>query len=59
MCAVVIPNYPSERVQAGTSTGRALGSIVGSNLAAFTAELGGKVTNLQRYLWGKNLTFFF
>ncbi|KAH7930718.1 aldehyde dehydrogenase [Leucogyrophana mollusca] len=27
---------------AGTSTGRALGAIVGSNLAAFTAELGGK-----------------
>jgi len=29
--------------QAGTDTGRALGSIVGANLAAFTAELGGKV----------------
>jgi acyl-CoA reductase-like NAD-dependent aldehyde dehydrogenase len=26
----------------GTATGRALGSIVGGNLAAFTAELGGK-----------------
>jgi hypothetical protein len=30
-------------VKAGTETGRALGSIVGENLAAFTAELGGKV----------------
>jgi acyl-CoA reductase-like NAD-dependent aldehyde dehydrogenase len=30
--------------QAGTSTGRALGSIVGGNLAAYTAELGGKVS---------------
>ncbi|KAJ3741512.1 aldehyde dehydrogenase domain-containing protein [Lentinula detonsa] len=29
-------------VTAGTKTGRALGSIVGSNLAAYTAELGGK-----------------
>ncbi|KAH9056365.1 aldehyde dehydrogenase domain-containing protein [Lactarius vividus] len=29
-------------ITAGTATGRALGSIVGSNLAAFTAELGGK-----------------
>ena len=29
--------------KAGTDTGRALGSIVGGNLAAFTAELGGKV----------------
>ncbi|KAJ8086879.1 hypothetical protein PM082_005704 [Marasmius tenuissimus] len=27
---------------AGTQTGRAIGSIVGSNLASFTAELGGK-----------------
>jgi acyl-CoA reductase-like NAD-dependent aldehyde dehydrogenase len=30
-------------IKAGTETGRALGSIVGANLAAFTAELGGKV----------------
>ena len=30
-------------VQAGTATGRAIGSIVGANLAAYTAELGGKV----------------
>ena len=30
-------------IKAGTDTGRALGSIVGGNLAAFTAELGGKV----------------
>ncbi|KAL6305834.1 aldehyde dehydrogenase [Sparassis latifolia] len=29
-------------ITAGTATGRALGSLVGSNLAAFTAELGGK-----------------
>ncbi|KDQ64345.1 hypothetical protein JAAARDRAFT_118482 [Jaapia argillacea MUCL 33604] len=29
-------------ITAGTKTGRALGSIVGSNLVAFTAELGGK-----------------
>jgi len=29
-------------MKAGTDTGRALGSIVGGNLAAFTAELGGK-----------------
>ncbi|KZT29284.1 aldehyde dehydrogenase [Neolentinus lepideus HHB14362 ss-1] len=29
-------------ITAGTATGRALGSIVGSNLASFTAELGGK-----------------
>lgn len=35
----------SKTMQAGTSTGRAIGSIVGHNLAAFTAELGGKVMN--------------
>ncbi|OCH92141.1 aldehyde dehydrogenase [Obba rivulosa] len=29
-------------ITAGTSTGRTLGGIVGSNLASFTAELGGK-----------------
>ncbi|KAK0491244.1 aldehyde dehydrogenase [Armillaria novae-zelandiae] len=29
-------------VTAGTQTGRVMGSIVGSNLASFTAELGGK-----------------
>ncbi|KAI0082397.1 aldehyde dehydrogenase [Panus rudis PR-1116 ss-1] len=29
-------------ITAGTSTGRELGSIVGSNLASYTAELGGK-----------------
>ncbi|KAF9534765.1 aldehyde dehydrogenase domain-containing protein [Crepidotus variabilis] len=29
-------------ITAGTSTGRALGSIVGANLASYTAELGGK-----------------
>ncbi|EPQ59090.1 aldehyde dehydrogenase [Gloeophyllum trabeum ATCC 11539] len=29
-------------ITAGTATGRALGSIIGSNLATFTAELGGK-----------------
>jgi acyl-CoA reductase-like NAD-dependent aldehyde dehydrogenase len=29
--------------KAGTATGRAIGSTVGHNLAAYTAELGGKV----------------
>ncbi|EGO02064.1 hypothetical protein SERLA73DRAFT_71210 [Serpula lacrymans var. lacrymans S7.3] len=29
-------------ITAGTSTGRALGGVVGSNLASYTAELGGK-----------------
>ncbi|KAG6335110.1 hypothetical protein ID866_3979 [Astraeus odoratus] len=29
-------------ITAGTRTGRAIGAMVGSNLAAFTAELGGK-----------------
>ncbi|KAF4619381.1 hypothetical protein D9613_005117 [Agrocybe pediades] len=29
-------------ITAGTSTGRQLGSVVGSNLASYTAELGGK-----------------
>ncbi|KAL4076175.1 aldehyde dehydrogenase domain-containing protein [Scleroderma citrinum] len=29
-------------ITAGTQTGRAIGAMVGSNLAAFTAELGGK-----------------
>jgi len=29
-------------IKAGTDTGRALGSLVGGNLAAFTAELCGK-----------------
>ncbi|KAF5322811.1 hypothetical protein D9619_000478 [Psilocybe cf. subviscida] len=29
-------------ITAGTSTGRAIGSIVGENLASYTAELGGK-----------------
>ena len=33
--------------KAGTSTGRAVGRIVGANLASYTAELGGKV---GRYL---------
>jgi len=31
-------------MQAGTVTGRALGGVVGANLSAFTAELGGKVS---------------
>ncbi|KAH8830407.1 aldehyde dehydrogenase domain-containing protein [Flagelloscypha sp. PMI_526] len=31
-------------VTAGTQTGRSLGSIVGHNLASYTAELGGKVS---------------
>jgi acyl-CoA reductase-like NAD-dependent aldehyde dehydrogenase len=29
--------------QAGTNTGRAIGGLAGSNLASYTAELGGKV----------------
>lgn len=35
-------------IQAGTITGRALGSIVGRNLASYTAELGGKVSQASR-----------
>ncbi|EIN10546.1 aldehyde dehydrogenase [Punctularia strigosozonata HHB-11173 SS5] len=38
-------SHPSIRkvdITAGTSTGRALGGIVGRNLASYTAELGGK-----------------
>ncbi|KII94913.1 hypothetical protein PLICRDRAFT_169620 [Plicaturopsis crispa FD-325 SS-3] len=40
-----IVSHPSIRkvdITAGTETGRAIGSIVGANLAAYTAELGGK-----------------
>ncbi|TFK71764.1 aldehyde dehydrogenase [Pluteus cervinus] len=36
------PRIKKVDVTAGTQTGRALGSIVGANLASFTAELGGK-----------------
>ncbi|KAJ6628899.1 aldehyde dehydrogenase [Mycena sp. CBHHK59/15] len=36
------PNVRKVDVTAGTQTGRLLGSTVGHNLAAFTAELGGK-----------------
>ncbi|KAF9054976.1 aldehyde dehydrogenase [Hymenopellis radicata] len=36
------PRIRKVDVTAGTQTGRVMGSIVGSNLAAFTAELGGK-----------------
>ena len=37
------PNYQlTDCIKAGTTTGKALGQIVGSNLAAYTAELGGK-----------------
>lgn len=32
----------SDILQAGTETGRAIGRIVGQNLASYTAELGGK-----------------
>ena len=39
----------SDILQAGTETGRALGAIVGSNLAAYTAELGGKVRSRSNY----------
>ena len=31
-----------DNIKAGTATGRALGRVVGSHLAAYTAELGGK-----------------
>lgn len=41
--------HSSGILQAGTSTGRDLGSIVGSNLAAYTAELGGKVRIQSSY----------
>jgi len=34
------------RLKAGTSTGRAIGSVVGQNLAHYTAELGGKAPAL-------------
>ena len=34
-------------ITAGTQTGRQLGGIVGSNLASFTAELGGKVRGFR------------
>ncbi|KIY69748.1 aldehyde dehydrogenase [Cylindrobasidium torrendii FP15055 ss-10] len=36
------PSIRKVDVTAGTNTGRVMGAIVGSNLAAFTAELGGK-----------------
>ena len=36
--------YRQLSFEAGTQTGRELGAVVGSNLAAFTAELGGKVS---------------
>ncbi|KAG9017222.1 hypothetical protein FRB90_001332 [Tulasnella sp. 427] len=40
----IISNHIVRKVDitAGTATGKAIGSIVGSNLASFTAELGGK-----------------
>ena len=31
-----------DNIKAGTATGKAIGQVVGSHLAAFTAELGGK-----------------
>ncbi|KAH0839852.1 aldehyde dehydrogenase domain-containing protein [Lanmaoa asiatica] len=42
---VQLASHPLVRkvdLTAGTQTGRALGAVVGANLAAFTAELGGK-----------------
>ncbi|KAI0774445.1 aldehyde dehydrogenase [Fomes fomentarius] len=36
------PTIKKVDITAGTDTGRAIGSIVGSNLASYTAELGGK-----------------
>ena len=43
-------------ITAGTSTGRQLGGIVGSNLASFTAELGGKVCKTAYGMRGRLLT---
>lgn len=40
----------NSHTKAGTQTGRALGAVVGANLAAFTAELGGKVS-FQMTAW--------
>jgi len=34
----------NSHTKAGTHTGRELGAVVGANLVAFTAELGGKVS---------------
>ena len=45
VCKVFALNFTYRRtdcIKAGTTTGRSLGQIVGSNLAAYTAELGGK-----------------
>ncbi|RDB19902.1 NAD/NADP-dependent betaine aldehyde dehydrogenase [Hypsizygus marmoreus] len=39
---VTNPHVRKVDITAGTQTGRTLGSLVGANLAAFTAELGGK-----------------
>lgn len=41
--------------KAGTETGRALGSIVGANLASFTAELGGKVSSVVSIIFKVDL----
>ena len=41
------PTIRKVDVTAGTQTGKLLGSIVGGNLASYTAELGGKVCNQE------------
>jgi acyl-CoA reductase-like NAD-dependent aldehyde dehydrogenase len=43
--------------KAGTHTGRVLGSIVGANLAAFAAELGGKVCSISSFIPRSNMEF--
>ena len=40
--APTLPETETDFTKAGTATGKALGQVVGSNLAAYTAELGGK-----------------
>jgi hypothetical protein len=35
----------TDRGQAGTKTGKAIGSLAGENLASYTAELGGKASD--------------
>jgi acyl-CoA reductase-like NAD-dependent aldehyde dehydrogenase len=56
---VGFPNHTKVRssihLQAGTATGRTLGKIIGSNLAAYTAELGGKVGFVSSILRSSHL----
>jgi acyl-CoA reductase-like NAD-dependent aldehyde dehydrogenase len=41
------PSLTYVLLKAGTQAGRSIGSIVGRNLASFTAELGGKVCTMH------------